>query len=466
MSVMSERLTDTVNVIVPVGALGAGVRAVDLENGLAAGAHAIACDAGSTDSGPAYLATGKSKYSRDSIKADLTLLMRAQAQSGLPLLIGSCGTSGCDLALDWTRDIVLEIAGEQGFAPRVALLRSEQGVDEMAKRARTGAITALPPLSAVDPDAFASCDRIVALMGPEPYIAALKAGADIVLGGRTTDTAVIAAAPLMLGAGAGPAWHAGKIAECGGQCTVNPRDGGVLVRVGRDAFEIEPLSPNNRCEPYSVSAHLLYENTDPLRLLEPGGVLDVTDAVYTAVDERVVRVTGSRFEPRPYTMKLEGAAGGRFQTVMLVGICDPKVLAELPAFLAQMHTLLRARVQATMGDRAGVFDISLRPYGWNAVLDDDPPAGGSPPREIGLLFVATADSQEIATRIAKTCNPLFFHMPLRPGIELPSYAFPFSPAEMERGQVFDFKLNHVVAVADGLELVRSERVLSNEPSHA
>ncbi len=448
------RLTDTINVIVPVGALGAGVRAADLEHGLALGAHAIACDAGSTDSGPAYLATGRSKYSRDAVKTDLTHLMRAQVKSGLPLLIGSCGTSGADDALDWTRDIVLEIARAEGFRPKVALLYSEQNKEAVAAKAKAGKIRALAPLTNAGPEIVEGCDRIVALMGPEPYIAALQAGADIVLGGRTTDTAVIAAVPLMKGAGAGPAWHAGKIAECGGQCTTNVRDGGVLIRVGKEAFEIEPLSPTNRCEPYSVSAHLLYENTDPLQLLEPGGVLDVSAATYTAVDERVVRVDGSRFEPRPYTMKLEGAGAGAFQTVMLVGICDPKVLAELPLFLSQMHGHLIARVNATMGERAGDFDISLRPYGYNAVLDDAPGPDAPAPREIGLLFVATAPSQEIATQIAKTCNPMFFHMPLRVDQELPSYAFPFSPAEMERGRVFEFRLNHVVEVEDGLELVR------------
>ena len=39
------------------------------------------------------------------------------------------------------------------------------------------------------------------------------------------------------------------------------------------------------------------------------------------------------------------------------------------------------------------------------------------------------------------------------GKELPSYAFPFSPAGIERGQVFEFHLNHVVAVDSPFELM-------------
>ena len=453
---MTQRLTETVNVLVPTGALGAGVNEQCVDAGLAAGAHAIACDAGSTDSGPAYLASGKSKYARNAIKADLAILMRAQARSGLPLLIGSCGTSGCDMALDWTRDIALEIAREHGLRPRIALLYSEQKSNLLKEKALAGRVSPLAPMTDVDPSVFEECDHVVALMGPEPYIAALQAGADIVLGGRTTDTAVLAAVPLMRGVDAGPAWHAGKIAECGGLCTVNSRDGGVMIRVAKEAFEVEPLNATNRCTPRTVSAHMLYENSDPFLLHEPGGILDVTQAHYVAIDDRVVQVSGSRFLPRPYTMKLEGASSGAFQTIMLVGIQDRSVLAELERFLAQMHEHLTRRVNDTMGVDAGTFDISLRPYGWNAVSGLSMNPSSPVPVEIGLLFVATAATQELATQIAKTCNPMFFHMPLNRDTPLPSYAFPFSPAEIERGAVFEFRLNHVVHVEHPLELVRIE----------
>jgi hypothetical protein len=455
-----------VKVLVPCGALGAGVRPEEVEAGLAAGAHAIALDAGSTDSGPAYLGTGKSKYSRAAVKRDLYILMAARAKAGIPLLVGSCGTSGCDEAVDWTLEIVLEIAAEQGATPRIAVLYSEQDKAVLKARNARGRIRPLPPMGGLDDATIDACAHIVALLGPEPYIAALRAGAEIVLGGRTTDTAVLAAVPLMLGAAAGPAWHGAKVAECGGQCTVNPMDPGILFSVDDEGFDIAPLSPDNRCEPHTVSAHMLYENSDPFRLVEPGGVLDVTASRYQSLDGRTVRVTGSRWEPRPYTMKLEGAAGGPFQTIMLVGIEDPAVLADLDGFMERMAQALDQRVRRTMGADAGDFDISLRAYGWSAVSGQAPGPGAAPPREVGLLFVATADSQILATQIAKACNPYFFHFPVRMGIELPSYAFPFSPAEIERGQVFEFKLNHVVETANPFELVRTRWVDLNQQREA
>ncbi|MFT3820245.1 MAG: acyclic terpene utilization AtuA family protein [Rubrivivax sp.] len=448
----------TIDVIVPTGALGVGVREADLRAGLAAGAHAIACDAGSTDSGPAYLARAQPKYSRAAVKADLAVLMRAQARGGIPLLIGSCGTSGTDAGVDWTLDIAQEIAREHGLKPRIALLYAEQDAAAMAEAARAGRISPLAPMTTAEPECFAACDHVVALMGPEPYIAALQAGADIVLGGRTSDSAVLAAVPLMRGAGAGAAWHAGKTAECGALCSTRPREGGVLVRVGTDHFEIEPLAPGNRCTPETVAAHMLYENADPFELTEPGGVLDVRRARYAALDERRVRVTGSAFAPRPYTMKLEGAAGEGFQTLMLVGIQDRTVLADVDGFVAKMQRVLVERVQQTLGAATGRFEISLRPYGWNAVDGLPPRRGSTLPREIGLLFVATAATQALATQIAKTCNPWFFHLPVQEESELPTYAFPFSPAEIERGQVFSFRLNHVLHVGHPLERVRTVHV--------
>jgi hypothetical protein len=444
-----------IKIIVPTGMLGAGVERDHIRYGIACGAHAIATDSGSTDSGPSYLARGVSKMNREAIRQDLEVLMGEANRAGIPLLVGTCGTSGTDAGVDWTRDIAIEVAGELGITPKIACVYSEQALAELIRKNREGKITALPPLGPLTDSVIESCEHIVALMGPEPYIAAIAAGADIVLGGRTTDTAVLAAVPLMRGAGAGAAWHAAKVAECGGQCTVNPRRGGVLMRVGKDAFAMEPLDLGNQCSPESVSAHLLYENSDPFRLTEPGGILDVSEADYRWVDNRMTRVTGSKWEPMPYTMKLEGARGGDFQTIMLIGIEDPEVLANLDEFHDRMQHQLTSRITRTFG-AAIRFDVSLRLYGWNGTSGRPVPAGTPPPRDAGVMFVVTAPTQDLANRMAKTCNPYFFHMPLRAGIEMPSYAFPFTPAEIPRGQVYEFVLNHVVHTRDGFELVRTE----------
>ncbi len=385
--------------------------------------------------------------------------MAAQAEAGVPLLIGSCGQSGNDIAVSWVRDIAVEVAGELRTSPRIAVLYSEQSPDVIKTLNQSGRVHPLAPAGPLTAATIDRCTHIVAMMGPEPYIAALRAGADIVLGGRTTDTAVLAAVPLMRGAGTASAWHAGKVGECGGQCAVNSSGAsGVLMTIGSDSFDIEPLSLNERCDTQSVSGHMLYENADPFRLTEPGGILDVTDADYQAIDARTVRVTGSRWEPKPYTMKLEGAGRGPFQTIMLVGIEDPEVLASLDLFHDRLHAALIERVENTFGDEAGDYDISLRIYGWNAVSGRPVAQGDPAPREVGVLFVASAATQSLATRIAKACNPYFFHFPLHRGKDLPSYGFPFSPSEIERGPVYLFLLNHVVAVDDPLELVRTEWV--------
>ena len=450
-------LVGTVNVLVPVGSLGAGVREDEIKYGLSAGAHVIASDAGSTDSGAAYLALGISKYSREAIKRDLRILLAAQAEARIPLLVGSCGQSGGDKGLDWTRGIAVEVAGELGLSPRIAVLHSEQDYGVLKAKNAQGKIHPLPPSGPLSDAMIDDCDHIVAAMGPEPYIAALKAGADVVLGGRTTDTAVLAALPLLRGAPPALAWHAGKVAECGAQCTVNPANGsGAFLRLGNDSFDVEPLSLSNQCSPDTVSAHMLYETSDPFHLVEPGGVLDVCHARYEQIDKRTVRVSGSRWERRPYTMKLEGAAAGPFQTIMLVGIEDPEVLSQLDAFHDRLLAALHDRVSRTLGENAGNYHISLRIYGWNAVSGRPVPKDAPAPREVGVLCVVTAETQALATQIAKACNPYFFHFPIKSGIELPSYGFTFSPAEIERGRVYEFKLNHIVETDDPLELVRTE----------
>lgn len=448
---------EPVRIYVPVGSLGVGIVPEDVKYAMARKPHAMAMDAGSTDSGAAYLAKGVSKNNRKAVKADLKLLMAAQHESGIPILIGTAGQAGGDLNVDWTKDIVLEVARENGYSPKVACIYSEQSRELVKRKLAEGRITNLPPKGDLDEDTIDRCLHIVALMGPEPYFEALDAGADIIIGGRTSDPAVIGAFALWKGAPPAPAWHAGKVSECGGQATTAANgQRGVIFEIHADGFVIEAAGADFRTTAFSIAEHALYENKDPFALVEPGGVLNLTHSRYDQISETQVKVTGTTWEPRPYTMKLEGASGDLFQTVMFIAIADPDVLAEPQFFHDRMHAILTKRALSATDAEAGDFELSLRMYGWNGVNGIPPPEGTPPPREIGMMCVVTAKTQELASEIAKACGPYFFHMPIRDGIELPSYGMLFSPNEMDRGPVYQFELNHVVSVDDPLDLVRIE----------
>ena len=97
----------------------------------------------------------------------------------------------------------------------------------------------------------------------------------------------------------------------------------------------------------------------------------------------------------------------------------------------------------------------VRSDGQDASRGPRPPEHETP-AEVGVLFKARAQDQATATAIARLANPLLLHLPLPGMVDMPSFAFATSPAEIERGAVYDFVLNHTVDVSDGSELFRTE----------
>ncbi|MCW2908501.1 MAG: acyclic terpene utilization AtuA family protein [Actinomycetia bacterium] len=443
-----------VGVIFPSGMLGGGFTAESIKRGIAMGATAIAIDGGSTDSGPYYLGAGVAKTAASAVERDLRILLSAAREAQIPLIVGSCGTAGTDTGVDWVAEIAVRIAAEDRLSFRMARVYSELDPATVIAAIEAGRVRSLPPLGDLDPDTVRSCSHVVALMGHDPIVAALEAGAEVVLAGRATDTSMVAAVALMHGLPAGPTWHAAKTVECGGQCTTNPTAGGVHVRIDGTGFTVTPLSPDAACTPTSVAAHMLYENADPFRLLEPTGTLDTSAATYTAIDERTVRVEGSGFLLSSHpTAKLEGARLGGYETISLVGIRDPHILASLETWLRYLLSVLEDRVRATLDLDPQHYELALQCYGANAVLGPLEDSTGDA-REIGLLFKVRAPSQQTATAIARTANPLLLHLPL-PGMDhLPSFAFATSPAEIERGPSYEFVLNHVLDLERGTDLFR------------
>ncbi|MEM6407379.1 MAG: acyclic terpene utilization AtuA family protein [Pseudomonadota bacterium] len=440
-----------VKVLIPSGALGLKYDRAALANGLAEGPDIIAIDGGSTDSGPSYLGRGISKYSRASTKAEWRDLMVARAEIGVPLLIGTAGTCGADPAVDWLLEITKELAAELGQSLKIAVLHSEQPPARVSAALASGKVTPLAPELQINADVIADCRHIVALAGAEQIQAALETGADIVIAGRTTDTAVIAALPLARGCDAGGAWHGAKIGECGALATTNPNAGTILIAFDAEGFTVTPMAAQGSATPRSVSAHMLYENSNPFVLYEPGGHLDVHAARYEA-QGRSCRVTGSQWVPsEDYTVKLEGARCVGFQTISLTLVRDPRYVARVEEWLE----LIRADILAPVQDND--FVVEFRLVGQSATLgelDQHKIAPG----EIGVLTIVTAQDQARATEIAKLLNPALLHYPLTKDEPMPTFAFPFSPNEIERGAQYEFCLNHVMHLDDPMEAFSLEVV--------
>lgn len=440
--------TVTTKILIPSGALGLGYDRDALMRGIERKPDLIAIDGGSTDSGPHYLGTGTSKYSRSSIKSEWRELMQARAMANVPLVIGTAGTCGADDAVDWLLDITREIAAETGQDVTVAVLKSGQPADRVMRALDQGRITPLEPVIDIDHSVLQSCTNIVALAGAEQIQAALNTGADIVIAGRTTDTATIAALPLARGCHAGGAWHGAKIGECGALATTNPSSGTIMITFDADGFTVEPMGQNARATPYTVSAHMLYENSNPLQLYEPGGHLDVTGATYTALDDRRVRVTGSTWVPSDtYTVKLEGARCGGYQCVSLALIREARYVQNIETWTEAVEENCRQKAQERI---EGDFTLELRIIGLNATLgaQDMNAQIGS---EVGVLGIVTAPSEMVAKEVAKMLNPYLLHMPLTDDEEMPTFAFPFSPNEMNRGEIYEFCLNHVMELDDPMQ---------------
>ena len=313
-----------VRVLVPSGALGLGYDHDALERGIANRPDLIAIDGGSTDSGPSYLGRGVSKYARSSTKLEWAGLMDAARRAGCPLVIGTAGTCGAGSAVDRLVEITQEILAERGETAKIAVLKSDQPASRVVDALDANRVTPLTPAPDIDAPLLESCTNIVALAGVEQITCALNTGADIVIAGRTTDTAIIAALPIAKGIDPGPAWHAAKIGECGALCATNPQSGVIQIDWEGAAFVLTPLADDAHATPHTVSAHMLYENADPYLLHEPGGTLDVTEARYDALDNTRVRVTGSVWrKANGYNVKLEGARVAGYQTVVLAMLRGP-----------------------------------------------------------------------------------------------------------------------------------------------
>jgi hypothetical protein len=368
-------------------------------------------------------------------------------------MIGTSGGAGGDPHLDLTAQLVRDIAAEEGLHFRMALIRAEPPRAELQRRLAAGRIHPLSNQPVLTSETLGRASRVVAMMGPEPFMEALDNGAQVILAGRASDPAPWAAAAIRAQLPPAPAWYAGKMLECGATPSIPKGHDCLLVTVREDGVECEPMNPIRRCTPLSIANHSLHENSSPIHHIEPGGMLDTSDCRFDALSDRAVRISGMRWTPASrYTVKVEGVEMAGYRSISICGTRDPLLIARLPLFLEEVRGIVREKAQA-FGAGPESYTLTIRTYGLDGVMGAREPVRDVAGHEVGFVIEVIADTQEIAAAvlgIART-NMLHTDFPGRLCRE-GNMAFPFSPSDIPMGPVYRFSIYHVLELDDPREI--------------
>ncbi|KAH7274805.1 hypothetical protein B0J15DRAFT_518613 [Fusarium solani] len=472
-------------IIAPVGMLGYGFDeeltryelAHMVPNGIPT---AIILDSGSTDSGPQKLALGSMSCPRSAYAKDLSKLLRLVHTFRVPLIFGSAGGDGTDEHVKGIGEIIEEIAAEQGnenYNFKTISLFSGINKSTILERYKQGRLTGcgacVPPATEEE---IETSVRVVAQMGPEPFIDAMDANPDfdVIIGGRAYDPSPYAAYCTYqlkrqveglteedIQTRTGGFLHMGKIMECGGLCSLPKSHGAVSTVYADGLFDVRPTAPDSICTPLSVAAHTLYENTRPDLLRGPGGALDLTEAKYEQMaDGRSVRVRGAQFRPskefgKPYQLKLEAARLVGYRTLFLGGVRDYILISQIDDVLA----MVKRYVHQQHPDNAGEWKLDFHVYG-----KDQYNAAG--PGELFVVAEALASTQQLANSVASKARVGMIHAPY-PGQKATAGNFGFGIGglmEIEMGACAEFSLYHLMGLEPGEErfIINNEKPSSSK----
>ncbi len=430
------------------GFLGYGYPVASLENGVQAGAHLIGADNGSTDPGPYYLGSGEQLVRPAQLRRDLRPALLAARRLDVPLVIGSAGTAGGEPHLQAVLEVLGEVVRTEGLGLRVAAIHAEIDPGTVLAALDAGRVWPMAGVPDLSSEQVKACERIVGQMGVEPFIEALDAGADVIVAGRSCDTAIYAALPILHGFDPGLAFHLAKIMECGAQCALPlaPNDS-LLGTLRRDHFKVRPLNPARRVTVQSVAAHALYEQPDPHSIVEPTGRVDLSQSIYEQVDERTVAVRDSAWIPAEIpTIKLEGARLAGYRSCALAGVRDPAVIANLDTIEGLAMQAIADNLDASVSLETAA--VRLLAYGRDAVMGSREPSADHQ-HELGLLLDVVARSQQDADAILALLRSSLLHCSF-PGRKATAgnLAFPMSPADMSLGPVYEFCVYHLIEAPD------------------
>ncbi|MBM3343251.1 MAG: DUF1446 domain-containing protein [Betaproteobacteria bacterium] len=449
---------DSLKIICPNGHLGfAPIRLDSFKLGVAARPHYIAADSGSDDVGPIPLGSDTSTSPLAWQTHDLEHMLLAARGLGVPMIIGSSGDTGSNSRVDLFVRIIQDVAAKHRLKPfKLGYFYSEVDKTDLRSRMRAGEVVAgLDARNALTEAELDATERIVAMADVHPFIELLKQGADVIIGGRSSDSAVFAAPAIHHGFPADQAYYLGKVLECASFCA-EPYGGKetVLGEITASDVKVTAMSPAQRCTIASVSGHAMYERSNPFYEFVASGKLDMSACHYEQHSEKTTRITGARFYPgTEFRVKLEGAGKVGERYIGMVGIRDPYTIANIDAVMGWARTQVRER----FGDaNEGSYQLHYTVYGRNGVMGELEPFKHKPAHELAVLVQGVAPTAEMAEEICMIGTRQMFYARL-PEVKGSAGSVAFALDEVLRASpAYRWTLNHTL---------RCEHPLALFPTH-
>ena len=411
----------------------------------------ILCDSGSDDIGPGPLGADTCASMKSTQIHDIELMFVETRKLGVPMIIGSAGDTGTNSRVDMYVDIIKDLAKKHNVKKfKLGSFYSEVDKQYLLTKMQNGKkIEGLDGRSDLTKEELNKTDRVVAVAGVHPYIKLLDMGADVIIGGRSSDAVIFAAPAIQQGYSEDLSYYLGKVLECASFCA-EPYGGkeSILGTISKDDVKVKAMLPTQRCTIASVAGHAMYERTNPFFEYVAGGLLDMTNCKYEQYDEKTTRITGSKFVPinGKVKVKLEGSGkvGERF--VGMVGIRDPYSIKHVD----EMIEWARSQVVEKYGETG--YELHYLVYGKNGVMGDMEPVKESKAHELCIIVQGVAPTKEMAEDITMTGTRMMFYARL-PEVKGTAGSVAFILDEViEASPAYLWTLDHTVEVDDPMEL--------------
>ena len=169
-------------------------------------------------------------------------------------------------------------------------------------------------------------------------------GADVIIGGRSSDIALFAAPAIRAGFPEDLSYYLGKVLECASFCAEPyAAKETVIGTITDEDVKVTAMHPKQRCTIASVAAHAMYERSNPFFEYVAGGMLDMRDCDYEQYDEKTCRITGPKFVPieGKVKVKLEGSGKIGERYIGIAGIRDPYTIKNIDTVLELVRDKLK-----------------------------------------------------------------------------------------------------------------------------